>query len=321
MRAVVYERFGPPDVLHVADLPAPAPAAGEVRLCVAAASLNPLDWKLREGHLRYAPGFKGPPRVTGTDVAGVIDAVGGGAGPRHVGERVFGSLSPFGRAGSCAEACVIAAHRLAPIPAGVDADTAACLPIAAGTAVQALSDDAGLTAGQRVLVTGGAGGVGHFAVQYAKHLGAHVTATAGASNLDFVAALGADRVLDYRATDLAALGERYDVVLDAVNALDWRRAQPLLVPGGLYLGTAGSTRAAIATGIGAVLAPFAGGTRARNIVLKGGAAAWQRLAGLAARGVLRARVARRIGLADVADAQRAMATGHGRGKTVVLPAT
>jgi NADPH:quinone reductase-like Zn-dependent oxidoreductase len=136
MRAVVYRRYGPPDVLEVSDVPLPEPRAGEVRLRIEAASLNPIDWKLREGHLRLAPGFEAPPRITGIDVAGVIDAVGGGASERHIGERVFGSLSPFRREGSCAEACVIATSRLAAIPDALDFVDAACLPIAAGTAVE-----------------------------------------------------------------------------------------------------------------------------------------------------------------------------------------
>jgi NADPH:quinone reductase-like Zn-dependent oxidoreductase len=320
MLAVVYDRYGPPGVLHVAQVPERPPGAGEVRVRIEAASLNPLDWKVREGHLRFAPPMKAPPRGTGVDFAGVIVAVGGGATQRHVGERVFGSLSPFGRDGACAEACVVGAHRLAPIPDGVDAEAAACLPIAAGSAVQALADDARLAPGQRVLVTGAAGGVGHFAVQYAKHLGAHVTGVCGGDNVAFVERLGADRVIDYRVADVTAMGETFDVVFDAANALDWRRARPLLPRGGLYLGTAGSAAAAVKTGVGTVLAPLLGGTRARNLVLKGDAAAWQRLARLAAEGVLTPHIARRVGLDGVADAQAAMATGHGRGKIVVLPA-
>lgn len=320
MRAVRYDRYGAPEVLTVVDVPEGAPAAGEVRLRVEAASLNPLDWKLREGHLRLLPLVKSPPRTTGCDVAGVIVAVGGGPGPRHVGERVFGTLSPFGREGACAESCVIGAHRVVPIPAGVAFDVAASLPIAGGSAVQALADDAKLAAGQRVLITGAAGGVGHFAVQYAKHLGAFVVGVCGSANVDFVASLGADRVIDYAITDIAALGERFDLVFDASAALDWRRARRLLVPGGLYLGTAGSLAAAIGTGLGTVLAPLAGGVRARNFALRGDAAAWRRLAELAASGVLKPCIRRRIGLAEVAAAQAEMATGHGRGKIVVVPA-
>ena len=114
--------------------------------------------------------------------------------------------------------------------------------------------------------------------------------------------------------------ETFDVVFDAANALDWRRAQPLLVRGGLYLGTGGTLQSAAGTAAGSLLAPLLRGTRARNVTLRANAAAWARLAKLAAQGVLKPHVERRIGLAEVAAAQAAMATGHGRGKTVVVPA-
>ena len=319
MRAIRYRRFGPPEVLEVVDIDPPEPAAGEIKVRVAAASLNPLDWKIRDGHMRFVPVLARPPRGTGTDFAGEIVAIGGGPGPRHVGERVFGSLSPFGRQGSCAEFVTLPAHHAVAMPPSLTFEQAATLPVAGGTAVQALADDARLIAGQRVLVTGGAGGVGHFAVRYAKHLGAHVTATCGPSNVEFVSGLGADRVIDYTRSDVLACGETFDVVFDAVNALDWRRARRLLVPGGLYLGTAGSTAAAIGTGVGAFVSSIAGGIRVRNLMLRANDASLQRLAALAAAGVLQPQVERRIGLDEVAEAQRAMQRGHGRGQFVVLP--
>jgi len=319
MRAVRYRRFGAPEVLEVVDVDPPEPAAGEIKVRVAAASLNPLDWKIRDGHLRFIPVLARPPRGTGTDFAGEIVAIGGGPGPRHIGERVFGSLSPIGRQGSCAEFVTLPAHHAAAMPPPLTFEQAATLPIAGGTAVQALADDARLVAGQRVLVTGGAGGVGHFAVHYAKHLGAYVTATCGTSNVEFVSGLGADRVIDYTRTDVLACGETFDLVFDAVNALDWRRARRLLVHGGLYLGTAGSTAAAIATGVGSLVSSIAGGIRVRNLMLRATDASLRRLAELAAAGVLRPHVERRVGLDDVAEAQRVMQRGHGRGKVVVLP--
>ena len=318
MRAVRYDRYGPPDVLRVADIAEPDPAAGQVRVRVEAASLNPLDWKLRQGMLRLLPMFKPPPRTTGCDFAGVIAACGSGADPLRAGDRVFGSLSPFGREGSCAEMCIADAHGIGTIPEEVSFETAACLPIAAGTAVQALSDDAQLAAGQHVLVVGAAGGVGHFAVQYARHLGARVTGLCGHDNLAFVEGLGADRAVDYGA-DVFALGAGFDVVFDAASALDWRVSQRLLKRGGIYVSTGGTAAAAVSTGVGGLLAPVLGGTRARIVTLRRSAAGLRRLGDLAAQGVLKPHVARRIGLDEVAQAQAAMAGGHGRGKIVVLP--
>lgn len=319
MRAVRYQRFGTPDVLEVVEIAEPAPDAGEVKVKIFAASLDPLDWKIRAGHLRLLPMFARLPRTVGVELAGEIVGVGGGPGPRHVGERVFGSLSPFRRDGSCAEYAVIEAHRVVPIPTGVSYEQATVMPIAGGTAVQALTDDAKLRAGQRLLITGAAGGVGHFAVQLAKNLGAHVVATCSASNLDFVRDLGADEALDYAKDDGTARSDRFDVVFDAADALGWQRAKSLLVPGGLYLGTGGSASSAIGTAAAGLVSPMLDGTRARTFMLKHGGASCRRLADLLATGVLKPHIAHRVALEQVADAQLRMETGHGRGKTVVLP--
>lgn len=322
MRAVRYDRYGPPDVLHVVDgVAEPQPAAGEVLVRIEAASLNPLDWKLCAGTLRHLPGAKSPPRTTGCDFAGVIAALGAGVSTWREGDRVFGMLSPFGREGSCAERCTVRADRIAAIRDGVSFEAAACLPIAAGEAVQALADEAEIAAGQRVLIVGAAGGVGHFAVQFARHAGAHVTGVCGSGNLDFVKRdLGADEVVDYRATDLLTLGQRFDVVFDVAGALDWRTAsRHLLARGGLYLATGGSTSSAMATGVGRWIAPWLAGTRARNVMLAVNPTALRRLGDLVAQGVLMPRVQRHIGLDEVAQAQAVMRQGHARGKVVVLP--
>lgn len=319
MRTVRYDRFGPPDVLHVVDSPDPAPAAGELLIKVVAASLNPLDWKIRAGHVRFVPLFARPPRTPGTDLAGEVIGVGGGPGPRHLGERVFGVLLPFGGAGSCAQYAVIGAHRVVPIPPAVSFEAAATLPVAGGTALQALTDEAELRSGQRVLITGAAGGVGHFAVQLAKHLGAHVTGTCGPANVEFVRSLGADEVLDYTLTDASTLPKTFDLVLDLAESLGWRHAGALLVRGGLFLGVGGSATTAVSGAIGAAIAPFVSGIRARALLLKGGATSCTRLGALAAAGVLKPHIARRVTLDEVADAQRQMETGHGRGKIVVTP--
>ena len=319
MRAVRYDRYGPPDVLHVTDVPEPAPGPGEVKLRVRAASLNPLDGKARAGHLRWVPIFRGPPRGTGCDVAGEIVAVGSGASPRHMGERVFGSLSPMVRDGAFAEFVVIPAMNLVPIPDGVDFANAATLPVAGGTAWQALAEHGRLTSGQRVLITGAAGGVGHFAVQVAKHLGAHVVGVCSAANADFVRGQGADEVVDYARDDFTQRTDRFDVVFDAACASTFNAARRILTESGCYINTAGNFGAAMNTAASGVLARFTSRQRAVAFVLKAGGATWQRLAELARDGVLRPHIERTITLEETADAQRAMETGHGRGKVVVVP--
>lgn len=320
MRAVRYLRYGPPDVLGIEQMAEPVPGTGQVGVRIEAASLNPLDWKLRAGALRFVPIAKAPPRTTGCDFAGVITAVGAEAGAWRSGDRVFGSLSPFGREGSCAEGCVVETNRIASIPDGIPFDVAACLPIAAGEAVQAVVDQAGVMPAQRVLIIGAAGGVGHFAVQCAAHRGASVAAVCGTDNVSFVQSLGAEQVVDYRAGDWRqALGHRFDAVFDVAGVLDVRASRRFLEHGGIYLSTAGTAAAATSTAIGGIVARWFGGTRASNVNLRMNAAALQRLADLARQAVLRPHIERRIGLEDVAEAQAAMQRGHGRGKIVVTP--
>ena len=317
MRALRYDRYGAPDVLYIAEMPEPSPAAGEAKVRVRAASLNPLDWKVRAGHVRFLPVFRAPPRGMGADFAGEIVGVGGGATSRHVGERVLGALLPFGRAGTLAEFIVVALDRIVPIPDELDFEHAAALPIAGGTALQALTDEAGVAPGQRVLINGAAGGVGHFAVQIAKHLGAHVVAVCSAANAEFVRNLGADEVVDYAREDFTLRSDRFDVVFDAACASSFAAAKSVLTETGCYINTGGDAGAVVSTAISAMLARFSSRQRAIPLALRSGPPIWNRLAKLVREGVLRPHVERTIALEEVAEAQRAMETGHARGKIVV----
>jgi len=236
VRALRYDRFGPPATLHVVTVPTPEPGAGELSVRVTAAGLNPLDGKIRAGTLRWLPVLERPPRGTGADFAGIVEQVGAGVRGFAPGDRVFGSLSPLQRQGSFAEVVVVRPDRIAAVPPRVSLESAAALPVAGGTAVQALTDDVRLRAGQRLLVTGAAGGVGATAVQYAKHLGARVTGVCSAGNADYVRTLGADAVVDYAMTDWTrGDGGHHDVILDAACASDFGRARRALAPDGVYL--------------------------------------------------------------------------------------
>ncbi len=317
MRALRFDRYGPPDVLRVEEVAEPLPPAGHGKVRVHAVALNPLDWKLRAGHLRFLPNLRGPPRGLGCDFAGEIVAVGGGATERHVGERVFGSILPFGRDGALAEYLVAPYDRLLPLPATLDAQAACTLPIAAGTALRALTDEARVTSGQRVLITGAAGGVGHFAVQIASHLQAYVVGVCSARNADFVRALGADEAVDYEREDFTRRHDRFDVVFDAACASSFAAARRVLAPRGCYVNTGGDAAAVLATLRDAVLARLTSRQRAVLAVLRSPQQVWQRLVHLAGTGALVPHVDRTIGLAEVADAQASMSTGHGRGKIVV----
>lgn len=319
MQAVRFHRYGPASVLEVAHIDEPVPRAGEVKVKVFAASLNPLDWKIRAGHVRLIPLFARPPRTVGVDLAGEIVGVGGGPAVRYVGERVFGSLPPFGRDGSCAEYAVIAARRVVPIPETFTYEQAATTPVAAGTAAQVLIDEADLATGQRALINGAAGGVGHFAVQLAKHRGAYVVATCSADNAAFVRELGADEVVDYAKHDVTVRDDRFDLVFDVAESLGWYRAHRLLARGGRYVGMGGSVKSAVTTTIAGIASRLLDGSRSHTVVLRDGGASCRRLADLLARSVLRPHITQRVALAQVGEAQQRMETGHGRGKIVVLP--
>jgi NADPH:quinone reductase-like Zn-dependent oxidoreductase len=319
MRALRFDHFGGADVLHLANVETPTPKAGETLVRVHAAGLNPLDWKIRAGHLRWLPVGR-PPRGLGCDFAGVVTATGGGAHARHVGERVFGSVSPFARDGAFADFVVAKHDQMAALPAGVSFTAAAALPIAGGTALEVLTDHAHVQAGQRVLITGAAGGVGHFAVMLARHLGAHVVAVCGPANVEFVRSLGAHEVIDYTREDFTRRGDRFELVFDAACASTFHAARRVLAPAGLYVSTAGTATAVASTIAGGLLGRLASRQRALAFALKTGAAQWVRLGLLAAQGTLRPHVGKTVALPDVPGALREMETGHGRGKVVALVA-
>jgi NADPH:quinone reductase-like Zn-dependent oxidoreductase len=317
MRALRFQHYGPSDVLRVEEVSEPLPRPGQAKVRVHAVGLNPLDWKVRSGHLRLIPVFRGPPRGLGCDFAGEVVGIGGGATERHVGERVFGSLLPFARDGALAEFIVVAYDRALPIPDGIDDTAAAALPISGGTALQALVDEAGVVAGQRVLINGAAGGVGHFAVQIAKHLGTHIVAVCSAGNAEFVRGLGADEVIDYARDDFTRRDDRFDVVLDAAAASSFEATKRVLTDFGCYLNTSATAAAAATTAVSAVIARLTSRQRAIPIALRNRPQMWHRLAQLVQSGVMRAHIERTITLDEVAAAQRDMETGHGRGKIVV----
>lgn len=219
MQARGFRHYGGVEVLEPLTLPVPTPGPNEVRIKVAAAGVNPADWRLRSGQFRFAMRLK-LPFVPGSDIAGVVAAVGPQVSQFRPGDAVY-AMTPAAQGGGYAEYAVIAAEHAAQAPQGISFAQAAGTPLVALTALQALRDKAELQAGQRLLVYGASGGVGSFAVQIGKAMGAEVTAAASGRNRELVAGLGADAVLDYTAEDVTAARERYDVIFDAVNVLSF----------------------------------------------------------------------------------------------------
>lgn len=257
MRCVRIHGFGGPEVLSVEEVTAPHPAGGEVLVRVHAASVNPVDAKTRSG--RY-PRVQADqlPLVLGRDVAGEVVESGGGAGLPAVGTSVHAMLG-WDR-GGYADYAVVNGSELAPQPDGLDDAEAAAVPLAGLTAWQGLFDHGGLQAGQRVLIHGGAGGVGHFAVQFAKAAGAFVATTVSGDDLAFVRELGADQAIDYEADRFEERVKPVDVVFDLVGGDTQARSWGVLKPGGILVSTLGppdeeAARAHGARGAGYMVQP------------------------------------------------------------------
>jgi NADPH:quinone reductase-like Zn-dependent oxidoreductase len=232
MKAVVQRRYGPPDVLGLQEIDRPAPADREVLVRVRAASVNPADWHPIRGRpllVRLVGyGLLRPTHGTpGTDVSGIVEAVGTHAAGLQPGDEVFGWAR-----GSYAEFAIARADRLAPKPGNITFEQAAAVPTAAVTALQGLRDTGRLAAGQHVLVIGASGGVGTFAVQMAKAFGAEVTGVCGTRNVEFLRSIGADDVIDRTNEDVARSGRRYDLIFQLAGTLSPLALRRLLLPTG-----------------------------------------------------------------------------------------
>ena len=226
MKAIVQDRYGPPDVLELRDVATPAPGDSGVLVRVHAAAVNALDWHYMRGDpyvARPSMGFRRPKvRIRGRDFAGRVEAVGEGVDRFRPGDEVFGEAD-----GAFAEYLSAPAGAVDPKPANLTFEQAAAVPVAGNTALMGLRDLAQVRPGQRVLINGASGGVGTFAMQIAKSLGAEVTGVCSAKNSDLVRSIGADHVIDYASEDFSRNGQRYDVVFDLVgnrSLTDCRRA-------------------------------------------------------------------------------------------------
>ena len=231
MKAIVYEKYGPPDVLQLKEVEKPTPKDDEVLIKVHAASANPADWHLMRGApflARFEMGFPNPKKHTilGVDVAGSVEAVGSNVTQFQPGDEVFGDTFQRGWSGF-AEYVAVAENRIALKPANLTFEEAAAVPLAAFTALQGLRDKGQIESGQKVLINGASGGVGTFAVQIAKSFGAEVTGVCSTRNLDMVRSIGADHVIDYTQEDFTKNGQTYDLIYCAVgnrSAADYKRA-------------------------------------------------------------------------------------------------
>lgn len=229
MRGYLLKRYGGPEGSQLADLPAPAPGPRDVLVAVRAAGLNPVDFKFRQGKLRVIlrPRL---PFVLGNELAGEVIGVGGSVTRFRAGDRVFARVAKD-RAGAFAEQACVDEDYAAHMPPHLDFTTAAAVPLAGLTALQALRDELQVKPGHRVFISGGAGGVGTFAIQIAKWLGAHVTTTASKRGEALVRSLGCDEVIDYTAGDISSVRDRFDAGLDLVGGQTLEQMFGIMKPG------------------------------------------------------------------------------------------
>ena len=242
MKAVVRHAYGSPDVLQLTDIERPVPAAGEVLVRVRATSVNPYDWHYMRGEpyiARVMPGGTGlgrpKVRILGCDMAGQVAAVGADVTGFRVGDDVFALM----KQGGFAEYVSVRADLLAPKPANLSYQQAAAVPMAAVTALVAVRDTGRLQPGQRVLVNGASGGVGTFAVQLARALGARVTGVCSTRNVELVRSIGADEVIDYRVDDFTRRGQRYDLVVDIAGSRSAWACRRVMAPKGTFVAVGG----------------------------------------------------------------------------------
>lgn len=320
MKAMVYHTYGSPDVLALEEVQKPVPGDTEVLVRVYAAGVNAGDWHLLRGSpfpVRLIAGLRKPKQtILGSDVAGRVEAVGGKVARLRPGDEVFGSLSTSGF-GAFAEYVCARKEALALKPASLSFEEAAGVPLAALTALQGLRDVGQIQPGHKVLVNGASGGVGSFAVQIAKALGAEVSGVCSTSKVEMVRSLGADHVIDYKQEDFTRNGRQYDLILDAAAyrpLADHRRA---LAPTGIYVLVGGSVIRLFQTILLGSLRSKKGGQQYKTFILQSKPANLQYIKELIEMGKLRPIIERCYPLAQLPDALRHLEAGQAKGKVVI----
>ncbi|MBE0679506.1 MAG: NAD(P)-dependent alcohol dehydrogenase, partial [Bacteroidales bacterium] len=290
----------------------PSAGSGELLIEVKAVSINPVDWKIKQGAARLVTGFRFP-RIFGADFAGIVRETGEGVTAFKPGDRVYGSKSTvFNRHGALAELRAVGMEHVRPIPDGMTFEEAASLPIAALTALNGLRK-CGVGKGTRVLINGGTGGVGHFAVQIARARGAVVTATCSATNSDPARSFGADEIMGYGREELANCSTKFDAIMDAYGKMDNRLVHHLLKRGGTYASTL-----FIPPPYLAILATrLIHGKRMTSANMRRQPEDWQELENLYAAGKLKPFIENIFPLEHAADAFDLAVNGRPRGKIIV----
>jgi NADPH:quinone reductase-like Zn-dependent oxidoreductase len=321
MKAIVYEKYGPPDVLQLKEVEKPVPKENEVLVKVQAASVNYSNSAFVRGkpfivRLMGSGLLKPKYKILGSDIAGRVETVGVNVRQFRPGDEVFGDLSECGR-GGFAEYVAVPENALVLKPANLTFEEAAAVPEAAVVALQGLRDKGQIQPGQKVLIYGASGGIGTFAVQIAKSFGAEVTGVCSTRNLDLVRSIGADHVIDYTQEDFTQNGQQYDLILATAgyrSLFDYARA---LSPGGIYVVTGGSMAQVFQP---MYLGPFismTGGKKMGNLAMRPSQKDLVFVAQLIEAGKVKPVIDRCYPFSEVAEALRYYGKGHSRGKVVI----
>ncbi|MGC9997416.1 MAG: NAD(P)-dependent alcohol dehydrogenase [Terriglobia bacterium] len=320
MKAIVYDKYGSPEVLKCEEVEKPTPGSGEVLIKVQAASVNPYDWHFMRGlpyFVRLLAGIATPKeRRLGVDGAGYVEAVGRNVAQFKAGDAVFGTCR-----GAFAEYACAPERTLARKPDNVTFEQAATVPIAGLTALQGLRDKGNIQAGVKVLINGAAGGVGTFAVPIAKSFGAEVTGVCSTRNVEMVRSIGADEVIDYTRQDFTRLGRRYDLLFDCIGNHSLRECRRVMNRKGIFIGVGGATgRWMFGLFVRVIaslfLSPFLN-QKFVTFMAKPNSEDLAAIVELMAAGKLTPVIDRRYGLNDVPEAIRYLEAGHARGKVVI----
>ncbi|HXZ74174.1 MAG TPA: NAD(P)-dependent alcohol dehydrogenase [Streptosporangiaceae bacterium] len=319
MKAVVYTRYGPPEVLRLADVPTPVPKDGEVLVQVHAVSLNATDWEGLQGrplYSRIGGPFRPRRHILGSDIAGRVEAAGRHATRFRPGQDVFADI--LSHMGGFAESVCVPETALARMPAGMTYEQAAALPQAGAIALQGIHDKGQLRPGQKVLINGAGGGSGMYAIQLAKLHGAEVTGVDNSEKLEFMRSLGADHVIDYTRDDFTRNGRTYHLILDLAAYRPVFAYKSSLMPGGRYLYVGGSVATLLQVLLIGPLIGRAEGKKIRLLAVRQGVHHLAPIVELCQTGKLATVIDRRYRLHEVPEALRYLGEGHAKGKIVII---
>jgi 2-desacetyl-2-hydroxyethyl bacteriochlorophyllide A dehydrogenase len=311
MKAIAINKYGGTEVLQYTDIPEPQIKPDQLLVKIHASSVNPVDWKIRYGHLQLLTGYNFP-LVLGFDAAGIVTAVGDAITRFQVGDSVYAYLKSL-PGGADAEYAAVSESAAGVKPDNMSYEEAAGVPLAAITALQGLRNQGQILPGHKVLVNGASGGVGTFAVQIAKAIGAEVTGVCSRKNTELVESLGADRVIDYTTQDFTKNAVQYDIIFDAVGKQSFSQCKKVLQPNGVYVTTLPSTESLVQSAITFVLP----GQKAKLIVAQSNSQDLAYLKDLITADKVRTVIDRTFPLSELAEAHTYSEAGHAVGKIII----